>query len=76
MFLYPLTFIAVSDCVEVHIIFLVGEEQKAEPGVKSIDGDYEEDSNNVPLFIWRAVVTQVHVDLEGQIMERSEKTSK
>lgn len=57
LFFYPLTFIAVSDCVKVHIILLIGEEQKAEPGIKGIDGDYEEDPNYVPLFIWRAVVT-------------------
>lgn len=57
VFLYPLTFIAVPDCVKVHIILLVGEEKKAEPGVEGIDGDYEEDPNYVPLFIWRAVVT-------------------
>lgn len=54
---HPLTFIAVSDCVKVHIILLVGEEKKAEPGVEGIDGDYEEDPNYVPLLIWRAVVT-------------------
>lgn len=52
-----LTFVTVSDCVKVHIIFLIGEEQKAEPGVEGIDGNYEEDPNYVPLFIWRAVVT-------------------
>lgn len=56
-FLYPLTFIAVSDCVKVHVILLIGEEQKTEPGIKGIDGDYEEDPNYVPLLIWRAVVT-------------------
>lgn len=64
VFLHPLTFVAVSDCVKVHIILLVGEEKEAEPGVEGIDGDYEEDPNYVPLFIWRAVVTQVHVDLK------------
>lgn len=57
LFLYPLTFIAVSDCVKVHVILLIGEEQKTEPGIKGIDGDYEEDPNDVPLFVWRAVVT-------------------
>lgn len=53
---HPLTFVAVSDCVKVHIILLVGEEKKAEPGVEGIDGDYEENPYYVPLFIGRAVV--------------------
>lgn len=52
-----LTFVAVSDCVKVHVILLIGEEKKAEPGVEGIDGDYEEDPDYVPLLIWRAVVT-------------------
>lgn len=64
--LCPLTFVAVSDCVKVHVILLVGEEQKAEPGVEGIDGDYEEDPDDVPLFVWRAVVAKVHVDLKGR----------
>lgn len=65
-----LTFIAVSNCVKVHVILLVGEEKKAEPGVEGIDGDYEKNPNYVPLFIWRAVVTQVHVDLERRRTEK------
>lgn len=65
-FLSPLTFIAVSDCVEVHVVLLVGEEQQAEPGVKGVDGDYEEDSDDVPLFVWGAVIAQMHVDLWGE----------
>lgn len=56
-FLCPLTFVAISDRVKVHIILLVGEEKKAEPGVEGIDGHYEEDPDYVPLFVWRAVVT-------------------
>lgn len=65
----PLTFVAVSDRVEVDVILLVGEEQKAEPGVKGVDGDYEEDPDDVPLFVWRAVVTKVHVDLKRRERE-------
>lgn len=64
MLLCPLTLVAVSDCVEVDIVLLIGEEKKAEPGIKGIDGDYKEDPHYVSLFIWRAVVTQVHVDLK------------
>lgn len=68
-FLCSLTFIAVSDCVKVHVVLLVGEEQEAEPGVKSIDGDNEEDSDDVPLFVWRTVVAQMHVDLNREKMK-------
>lgn len=75
-FLCSLTFIAVSDCVKVHVVLLVGEEQEAEPGVKSIDGDNEEDSDDVPLFVWRTVVAQMHVDLNRKkIKEESETDS-
>lgn len=66
--LWALTFIAVSDCVKVHVVLLVGEEQEAEPRVKSVDGDYEEDSDDVPLFVWGAVIAQMHVDLWGEKM--------
>lgn len=65
-----LTFIAVSNCVKVHVILLVGEEKKTEPGVEGIDGDYEKNPNYVPLFIWRTVVTQMHVDLERRGTEK------
>ena len=64
--LNALTFVAVSDCVKVHVILLVGEEEQAEPGVEGIDGDYEEDPDYVSLLIWRAVVTKVHVDLKKE----------
>lgn len=57
VFPYPLTFVAVSDRVKVHIVLLIGEEKKAQPGVEGIDGDYEEDPYYVPLLVWRAVVT-------------------
>lgn len=63
LLLCPLTFIAVSDCVEVHVILLVGEEKQAEPGVKGIDGNDEEDPYDMALLPGRAVETQVHVDL-------------
>lgn len=68
-FLCLLTFIAVSDCVKVHVELLVGEEQEAEPGVESVDGDNEEDPDNVPLFVGRTVVAQMHVDLNRAKMK-------
>lgn len=64
--LCPLTFVAVSNGVKVHIVLLVGKEEKAEPGVKGIDRDNEENPHDMPLLIWGAVVTQVHVDLREQ----------
>lgn len=68
----PLTFVAVSHCVEVHVVLLVGEEEEAEPGVEGVDGDDEEDPDYVPLFIGRTVVTQVHVDLQRTEGEEEE----
>lgn len=61
-----ITFIAVSDCVKIDVVLIVGEEEKAEPWVKSIDGNNEQDANNVSLLVWRTVITQVHVDLKGR----------
>lgn len=58
------TFIAVSDCVEIDVVLIVGEEEKAEPGVKGVDGNDEEDAHYVSLLVWRTVVTQMHVDLK------------
>lgn len=59
-----LTFVAVSNRVEVHVILLIGEEKEAEPGIEGVDRDYEENPHYVSLLVWRAVVTQVHVDLK------------
>lgn len=61
---HDFTFVAVSDCVEIDVVLIVGEEEKAEPWVECINGNDEEDSHYVSLLIWRTVVTQVHVDLE------------
>lgn len=58
------TLIAIPDCVEVHIVLVVGKEEKAEPGVKGVDGYDEKDAHYVPLLLGRAVVTQMHVDLQ------------
>lgn len=45
-----LTLVAVPDGVEVHVVLVVGEEEEAEPGVKGIDGDDEEDPHDVALL--------------------------
>lgn len=69
----PLTLIAVSDRVKVHVILLVGEEEEAEPWVEGVDGDNEKDPDYVSLLVGRAIVTQVHVDLKGRTKwERSQ----
>lgn len=58
-----LTFVAVADGVEVHVVLLVGEEEQTEPRVEGVDGHDEEDAHDVPLLIRSVIITQVHVDL-------------
>lgn len=58
------TLIAIPDCVEVNIVLVVGKKEKAEPGVKGVDGYDEKDPHYVPLLLGRAVVSQMHVDLK------------
>lgn len=65
------TLIAIPDCVEVNIVLVVGKEEKAEPGVKGVDGYDEKDAHYVPLLLGRAVVSQMHVDLQ-----KKKKTNK
>lgn len=60
---YVLTLIAVTDGAKVHIVLVVGEEEKAEPGVEGVDGHNEEDAHDVALLIGPAVTAQMHVDL-------------
>lgn len=50
-----LTLIPVPNGVEVDIE-VVFEEEQAEPAVKSVDRDNEEDADNVLLFRWHRVV--------------------
>ncbi len=59
------TLVAIPDCVEVHIVLVVGKEEKAEPGVKGVDGYDEKNAHYVSLLLGRAVVTQMHVDLKN-----------
>lgn len=60
---YVLTLVAVTDGAEVHIVLVVGEEEKAEPGVEGVDGHNEEDAHDVALLIGATVAAQMHVDL-------------
>lgn len=59
-----LTLVTVPDGVEVHVVLVVGEEEEAEPRVKGIDGNDEEDPDDVALLPGRAVEAEVHVDLK------------
>ncbi len=49
------TFITVTNRVEIHIILVITDEQQAEPGVESIDGDDEKDADDVALLVWHRV---------------------
>lgn len=55
--MYVLTLITVPDGVKVHVVLVVGEKQEAEPGVEGVDGNNEEDPNNMTLLPGRAVET-------------------
>ena len=52
-----LTFVAVTNCVEVDVVVVVVEEQQAEPGVERVDRDDEEDAHDPPLLVRTRVVT-------------------
>lgn len=45
------TLVAIPDCVEVHIVLVIGKEEKAEPRVKGVDWYNEKDSHYMPLFL-------------------------
>ena len=52
-----LTFVAVTNCVEVDVVVVVIEEQQAEPRVERVDWDDEEDAHNPALLVRTRVVT-------------------
>lgn len=62
------TFIAVSNRVEIDVILVSTDEQQTEPGVKRIDGDDEEDANDVALLVGYRVRPQVRVDLKDKYL--------
>lgn len=61
---FALTLVAVPDGVKVHVVLVVGEEEEAEPRIDGVDGDNEEDPDDVSLLPGGAIKTQVHVDLK------------
>lgn len=65
-----LTFVAISNRVEVDVVLVVADEQQAEPGVEGVDWHDEEDADDVALLIWHRVGAQVCVDLK-RMMTRS-----
>ena len=46
-----LTFVAVTNCVEVDVVVVVIEEQQAEPRVERVDRDDEEDAHDPALLV-------------------------
>ena len=52
-----LTFVAVTNCVEVDVVVVVIEEQQAEPRVERVDRDDEEDTHDPALLVRTRVVT-------------------
>lgn len=58
-----ITFIAVSNGIEVHIVLVVTDEQQTEPGIKGINWHDEQDTDDVALLIGDCVGSKVCVDL-------------
>lgn len=48
--MHVFTFVAVPDGVKVNVVLVVGEEEEAEPRVKGINGNDEEDPYDVALL--------------------------
>ncbi len=54
---HGLTLIAIPDGVKVHVVLVISEEEEAEPRVKGVDRNDEEDSHDVALLPRWAVET-------------------
>jgi len=57
------TFIAVSNCIKIHIKIFTAEQDKAQPGIKCINWHNKQDSNYPSLFITAVVVPQMTKNL-------------
>lgn len=53
--------VAVADDSEIDAVLVIVE---GEEGDGSVDGDHEENADNVSLFMWARVVRRVHGDKE------------
>jgi hypothetical protein len=61
--LKTLTLIAISECIAVNVEGAVSEEEEAEPRLERVDGNDEQDPDDVALLGRVLVVDQVLVDL-------------
>lgn len=61
-----LTFVAIPHGVKVDVVLVAPQEEKAEPGVKGVDGDDEKQADDVALLVGDGVGAQVQVDLGGR----------
>ena len=61
--IYNKCFVAVTDSVEVNIEIIVAKKEKTNPGLKCVNGNYEENSDDPSLFCWICVVSQILVNL-------------
>lgn len=58
-----LAFIAVPQGVQVHVVLVAPQEQEAEPGAEGVDGNHQQQADDVALLAWHRVEAQVQVDL-------------
>ena len=65
-----LTFIAISQRVAVDVERVVPEEEETEPGLERVDGNDQEDPDDVTLLRRILVVYQVLVDLKFIFFKR------
>ena len=65
-----LTFIAISQRVAVDVERVVPEEEETEPGLERVDGNDQEDPDDVTLLRRILVVYQVLVDLKFIFLKR------
>ena len=61
------TFIAVSDCVEVDVVGVAVEVHEAEPRLECVDGHDEEDPDDPALLGPVGVAAKILIDLESRI---------
>ena len=60
------TFIAISDRIEVDVVGVAAEEEEAEPGLEGVDGNDEEDPNDPSLLGAICVAAKVLIDLKNE----------
>ena len=72
---WNITFITVSDCVEIDVVIIFSEKHETEPRLESVDGDNEKDADNPPLLCRVCVVAQILVDLVARNEDGSPNAS-